>query len=143
MARRTALASALVLVLTLGACVGPPSLHQSVLGYDETISRLEREMLLLNIARVRNELPIHFTVTTSIAATFDYRVNAGVVGALLNPGANTYTFSLHQHDRRGCHAAHAEGPGSQPPEMPSRLHPQVCQYRSDYSRPQQALSPCR
>ena len=94
MARRAALTSALVLVLMLGACVGPPSLHQSVLGYDETISRLEREMLLLNIARVRNELPIHFTVTTSIAATFDYRVNAGVVGALLNPGANTYTFSL-------------------------------------------------
>lgn len=80
--------------LMLGACVGPPSLHQSVLGYDTTISRLEREMLLLNIARVHNELPTHFTVTTSIAATFDYRANAGVVGALQNPGANTYTFSL-------------------------------------------------
>lgn len=92
MARRAALASALVLML--GACLGPPSLHQSVLGYDETISRLEREMLLLNIARVRNELPIHFTVTTSIAATFDYQVNAGVGASLLNPGANTYTFSL-------------------------------------------------
>lgn len=92
---RALTAPALLLMLgMLGACVGPPSLHQSVLGYDATISRLEREMLLLNVARVHDGLPTHFTVTSSIAATFDYRANAGLIGGLTNPGANTYTFSL-------------------------------------------------
>lgn len=85
----------LVVAFMVSGCIGPVALHQAVLGYDETVSRLEREMLLLNIARKHQQLPGHFTVTSSIAATFDYRANTGFVGNFLEtPGINTYTFSF-------------------------------------------------
>src|SRR5262245_39531271 len=52
-------------VLAVVGCVGPISLHEAVLSYDQTVSRLERQMLLINIARLRAGLPVHFTVTSS------------------------------------------------------------------------------
>ncbi len=77
-------------------CVGPMFLHDAVLGYDEATGRLDREMLLINIARTDQSLPNHFTVTSSIAATFDYRTNAGFSANVFeNPGSNnSYGFSL-------------------------------------------------
>jgi len=86
---------ALAGALALAGCIGPVALHQAVLGYDETIIRLESEMLLLNIARSHHTLPGHFTVTSSIAATFDYRANAGFTGSFFEPpGANSYALTL-------------------------------------------------
>ena len=61
-----------VVALMLAGCVGPPALHKSVLGYDETTNQLEQEILLLNIARLSHEHAVHFTMTGSIAATFDF-----------------------------------------------------------------------
>ncbi len=79
----------LICSLSLAGCVGPVSLHEAVLGYDETVSRLERELLLVNIARSHHNLPSHFTVTSNIAATFDYRASAGFIGSIFeNPGNN-------------------------------------------------------
>ncbi len=78
MIRRPAIAGLVAAVLGLAGCLGPVSLHEAVLGYDRTVSRLEQELLLVNVARLRAGLPVHFTVTSSIAATFDYRTNAGV-----------------------------------------------------------------
>ena len=62
--------SIIILLATslLVGCVGPPALHKSVLGYDETTNQLEQEILLLNIARLSHENPVHFTMTGSIAA---------------------------------------------------------------------------
>ena len=40
--------------LILTGCVGPVALHKAVLEYDDTIQRLESEILLLNIARLHN-----------------------------------------------------------------------------------------
>jgi hypothetical protein len=74
-------------VLSLAGCIGPVALHQAVLGYDKTVHRLESEMLLLNIARMYYHLPDHYTVTSAIAATFDYRTQAAI-GAEL-PGFDT------------------------------------------------------
>ena len=71
------LLAAVVLILT--GCVGPVALHKAVLEYDDTIQRLESEMLLLNIARLHNNLPDHYTVTSAIAATFDFRSSVGFV----------------------------------------------------------------
>ena len=68
--------------ILLGACVGPPALQRSVIGYDETTARLEQQLLLLNIARVNSGLPIHFTTTSSIAATFDWTSTLGVGGQI-------------------------------------------------------------
>ena len=68
-------------------CLGPVSLHEAVLGY-ETVSRLEQQMLLINIARMRTGLSGHFTVTSSIAATFDYQTNAAILGPFSDIGIN-------------------------------------------------------
>lgn len=86
----------LITSLFLAGCAGPISLHEAVLGYDEITSRLDREMLLINVARKQQNLPSHFTVTSSIAATFDYRTNAGFSANLFeNPGSNnSYGLSL-------------------------------------------------
>lgn len=65
----------------LVGCASPVALHQAVLEYDRTINRVETELLLLNIARVRHNQPIHFTAVSNIAATFDFRVSGGVTGA--------------------------------------------------------------
>ncbi len=87
--------SLLVLSFCLG-CIGPVALHKAVLGYDESVSRVEREMLLLNIARKHQHLPSHFTVTSSIAATFDYRTTMGIDASLLEgPGTiNAYSPNM-------------------------------------------------
>ncbi|MFQ5895636.1 MAG: hypothetical protein ACE5JJ_07460, partial [Nitrospinota bacterium] len=82
-------------MVTLTGCIGPTALHEAVLGYDESISRIDREMLLLNIARKHNDLPGHFTVTSSIAATFDYRAQAGFTGLFFkSPELNSYGLNL-------------------------------------------------
>jgi hypothetical protein len=80
----------------MAGCTGPELLHRSVLGYDETIITLEREMLLINIARRHRNVPIHFTVTSSIAATFDYERRAGFIGSLFenNSGDDRNNLSL-------------------------------------------------
>jgi len=87
----------IVLVSALVGCTGPKLLHRSVLNYDETISTLERKMLLINIARRHRNIPIHFTVTSSIAATFDYVKSAGFVGTVIeraSGGANNYALNF-------------------------------------------------
>lgn len=91
---RVPLAFLFAWALALAGCVGPVALHEAVLGYDETISRLESELLLLNIARAHHNLPDHFTVTSAIAATFDYRANVGFGGSFVNAGGDSYSFTL-------------------------------------------------
>ena len=77
----------------LGACAGPPTLQRSVIGYDEKTARLDQQLLLLNIARVNSSLPIHFTTTSSIAATFDWTSTwiyaAAIPGAIFRSVASS------------------------------------------------------
>jgi hypothetical protein len=81
--------------LFLAGCVGPPALHRSVLGYDETTNQLEQEILLLNIARLSNENTVHFTMTGSIAATFDFTTSGNFSGSIVtSPGNNIFNFGL-------------------------------------------------
>jgi hypothetical protein len=61
MIRRPAIWGLFGVVLALAGCLGPVSLHEAVLGYDSTVSRLEHELLLVNIARLRAGLPVQFT----------------------------------------------------------------------------------
>jgi len=96
---RTFTLLSIVLVLAMAGCTGPKLLHRSVLDYDETISTLERKMLLINIARRHRNIPIHFTVTSSIAATFNYRKSAGFVGTVFErassgDGVSNYAFNF-------------------------------------------------
>jgi len=78
-----------------GGCASPIALHKAVLEYDWTVNRIETELLLLNIARMRYHESIHFTAVSSIAATFDFRVNTGLTGVLTEaPGLDSLTLSL-------------------------------------------------
>ena len=53
-----------------------------MLGYDEVTRSLDEKLLLLNIARVSNQEPVHFTSTSSIAATFNWTTTLAVGGEL-------------------------------------------------------------
>ena len=70
-------------------------MHQAVLSYDATVTRVSSEHLLLNIVRPRFNRPVHFTTVSSVPATFDFRVTAGItppegeVRGLLGPVFNT------------------------------------------------------
>src|SRR5262245_7909733 len=84
-----------LILLALSGCVGPVSLHRAVIEYDRTVSRIEWELLLLNIARLRDGFPVHFTVTSSIAATFNYQVSGTVAGIYNNtPGLFAPGFTI-------------------------------------------------
>ena len=89
----------IIFISLFGGChFGPPVLKDSVLGYDETAADLELELLLLNFARRNAGMPIHFTVASNIAATFDWNTNAGA-GADITDGdqgfwQNVYSFNL-------------------------------------------------
>ena len=75
-------ASSLSLCMLLTGCLSPIAMHRAVIEYDRTVHRVEAELLLLNIARARHYRPVHFTAVTSVAATFDFRVKAGVLGRI-------------------------------------------------------------
>ncbi len=83
--------------LYLGGCASPIALHRAVIEYDRTVSRIETELLLLNIARARHHQPIHFTGVSSIATAFDFRVNTGITGVLAkNPSTDFLTLTWDQ-----------------------------------------------
>ena len=66
-----------------------------MLGYDEVTKALDEKLLLLNIARVANYETVHFTSTSSIAATFDWTTTIGVGGQIEEPkGIDFFNLSL-------------------------------------------------
>lgn len=72
----------LVPFLIVSGCLSPLATHRAVLEYDRTVSYVEADLLLLNIARARYHRPVHFTAVSSVAATFDFRTNVGVRGGI-------------------------------------------------------------
>jgi len=85
-ARLALLLFTLATAALVGGCAGPPVLGRQVLGYDEVARGLDEKLLLLNIARVDNGESVHFTTTSSIAATFDWSTTIGV-GGRVNSGS--------------------------------------------------------
>ena len=77
---RSTLTLASVFLLLLTGCLSPIAMHRAVLEYDRTVSYVEADLLLLNIARARHHRPVHFTAVSSVAATFDFRTSAGIRG---------------------------------------------------------------
>ena len=67
--------------LTVTGCLSPVTLNRAVTSYDEAITDAISKQLLINIARAHHHQPIHFTGVSNIAATFDFRVNAGATPA--------------------------------------------------------------
>lgn len=73
---------AIMMASGLTGCLSPIAMHRAVLEYDRTVSHVEADLLLLNIARARYHRPVHFTAVSSVAATFDFRTNAGISAGL-------------------------------------------------------------
>jgi len=86
-------AAFLALAVLATGCAGPPVLERQVLGYDEVTSRLSQKLLLINIARIDEGQSVHFTSTSSIAATFDWTTTLGASGSLAKTSANDF-FNL-------------------------------------------------
>jgi hypothetical protein len=59
-------------VLTLTGCAsfGPLVLNSAVIKYDNNVLQSEEELLLLNIVRMHDDQPPHFTVASSVQATY-------------------------------------------------------------------------
>ena len=84
-----------MIAVAVSDCAGPPVLEQQVLGYDEVTKTLDVKLLLLNIARVANNETVHFTSTSSIAATFDWTATLSVGGQIEKPkGTNFFNFNI-------------------------------------------------
>jgi hypothetical protein len=75
--------------LTLAGCLSPITLTRAVTTYDEAVSDAVSKQLLINIARAHRHQPIHFTGVSNIAATFDFRMNAGATPALTGEASKT------------------------------------------------------
>jgi len=75
--------------LALPGCLSPITLNRAVVAYDEAITDAIAKQLLVNIARAERHQPIHFTGVSNIAATFDFRVNAGATPTLTGEHGRT------------------------------------------------------
>jgi hypothetical protein len=81
--------------VAITGCLGPPVLERQVLGYDEVTRMLDEKLLLLNIARVSNNEPVHFTSTSSIAATFNWTTTLGASGEVTeSKGTNFLNLNI-------------------------------------------------
>src|SRR5215469_6401121 len=84
-----------VMAVAISGCLGPPVLERQVLGYDEVTRTLDEKLLLLNIARVSNQEPVHFTSTSSIAATFTWTTTLGASGEITeSKGTNFLNLNI-------------------------------------------------
>ena len=83
------------IAIAFSGCLGPPVLERQVLGYDEVTRALDEKLLLLNIARVSNNEPVHFTSTSSIAATFNWTATLGASGEVTeSKGTNFLNLNI-------------------------------------------------
>jgi hypothetical protein len=83
------------ITVAISGCLGPPVLERQVLGYDEVTKALDEKLLLLNIARVPNEEPVHVTSTSSIAATFNWTTTLGASGEVAeSKGTNFLNLNI-------------------------------------------------
>ena len=74
--------AAAILGIWLLGCTSTVPLDHAVVAYDITTAESVEKQLLLNIARARNNQPIHFTAVSSITATYRLTTNAGIGPAL-------------------------------------------------------------
>ncbi len=66
----------------LSGCMSRIALDEAVMAYDEAATDSLSRQLLLNIARARQHLPMHFTGIANVAATFNFQLNVGATPAL-------------------------------------------------------------
>ncbi|SFN06211.1 hypothetical protein [Nitrosomonas communis] len=73
-------------IFIFSGCLSPITLNRAVMAYDEATVNADAKLLLVNIARARHHLPLHFTRVSAIAATFNFSANAGASPAFSHCG---------------------------------------------------------
>lgn len=68
----------MLLALTLWGCATTTRLDNIVMAYDETSAMTVSKLLLVNIARAHQNLPMHFTGISSILATYKFTFAGGI-----------------------------------------------------------------
>src|SRR5215813_13064193 len=70
-----------LLVAVLGCSTTTTKFDHVVVAYDKTTQESISKLLLLNIARARHNLPMHFTQISSVVATYRFTFSGGIVPA--------------------------------------------------------------
>lgn len=79
----------IALLSLCSGCLSPITLNRAVIAYDDAVTSSIAKQLLINSARAQHHQPIHFTGVSNIAATFDFRVNAGATPTLTGEAGRT------------------------------------------------------
>lgn len=90
---------ALVTCLIILGCssFGSISLHNAVMKYDDAVLQSEQQSLLLNILRMHDDQPPHFTAASGVQATFTLsspNTLAGTIGNNSNPAPTSLASTL-------------------------------------------------
>ena len=80
--------------LFISGCFGPPAMNRALLQYDQSLVQAQTELLLVNIARLKEGLPLHFIVTGQISAAFDFTARAGATATLAESASTTNKYVL-------------------------------------------------
>jgi len=75
----------------LQGCFSPMALDRAVIEYDKASADILSKLILLNIARSHQHLPMHFTGVSNIAATFNFQFNAGATPAFTGENGSLMT----------------------------------------------------
>jgi hypothetical protein len=79
--------------LTGCASFGPVLLNKAVIQYDNNVLETEKQLLLLNILRMHDDQPPHFTAASSISATFGISHTGGLTSSISGTSpASTYAY---------------------------------------------------
>ncbi len=71
----------LICIFTLAGCLSPIALNRAVIAYDDAVTDVVSQQLLINIVRAHHHQPIHFTGVSNITATFTFQASAGAAPA--------------------------------------------------------------
>ncbi len=88
---RALLWAVIAVCITFTGCMrwGQPLLSRAVIQYDSNVLKSDKELLLLNIVRMHDDQPPHFTAASAITAAFIFTSSGGLGGG----GANTWQTS--------------------------------------------------
>ncbi|MFZ4699624.1 MAG: hypothetical protein ACOYMG_06200, partial [Candidatus Methylumidiphilus sp.] len=75
--------------LVLAGCLSPVALDHATIAYNQAAADVMSTQLLQNIARARQNDPLHFSGISNIAATFNFQMNAGATPALTGEAGST------------------------------------------------------
>jgi hypothetical protein len=87
-------ALAVGIVVFLGGCAFPNRVHRMAVEYNTAVANMADELTLLNIARAKIGMPLHYTAASRVSGSITVGATAGFNGALKDHGRS------HEVDRQ-------------------------------------------